>query len=346
MGAHVLEDQLYDGVRFKIDDPSWTAHLATQGGQSVADGSALHTELSDDGVWIVYAPAIPRSLRDLEQRVVSGCVVLMQLALDIRLKARETEVRIGAGPWLPVHGSGFRATVAEPDVPLLEPTELTIGRFAHWISLNATLDGLAWGVVEPVKAPIQVQALAATSLVEGIHRRLPFEQSQFPGLTGKAKGRIRRAARSAAADQASVAEGADHEDVKDSINKAIARFDDVEYETRARDIADEVLAAVPELGASIPELPAKLKKARNDLAHHLVRREKYDDLVEVLDHWLVASLVTPWLLRVLLLLRAGVAPETLRRSCMDHQRFEFVLANIAATASDLGWTTAQRPSRA
>ena len=47
--------------------------------------------------------------------------------------------------------------------------------------------------------------------------------------------------------------------------------------------------------------------------------------------------VTRWLLRGLLLLRAGVEPAALRAGYLAHQRFEFYRANVAEMVSELGW---------
>jgi hypothetical protein len=68
---------------------------------------------------------------------------------------------------------------------LVPREELTVERFAKWIPLNDTLDGLAWGVATPVEGVLQVQVQVVTSLVEGLHRRLPYQQSKFPAATGK-----------------------------------------------------------------------------------------------------------------------------------------------------------------
>ena len=76
-GAHVFGDQLYSAVRFRIDAPYWTAHLAGGEAHTVPDdGSVLRAvaaeEDTDKGTWLVYESALPRSRRQLESRVVAG----------------------------------------------------------------------------------------------------------------------------------------------------------------------------------------------------------------------------------------------------------------------------------
>jgi hypothetical protein len=211
LGAAVAPDQLYSAVRFRVDHPYWLAHL-TDGESSVVedDGSTLSIEASDDGNWLVYESSAPATLRQLEIRVVSGCLVLVQLALypDEDLVTRETHVRVEPySPWLTASGPGFCAEPGDVRLDTLLPREeLTVERFAKWIPRNDELDGLAWAVARPMKIPVQLQVQLLTSLVEGLHCRLPFQQSYFPDvpeatLTPALK-RIRKAAREAAAAQA------------------------------------------------------------------------------------------------------------------------------------------------
>jgi len=81
--------------------------------------------------------------------------------------------------------------------------------------LNDKLDGLAWAVVDPVDGAVQAQVLVATSLVEGLHRRLPFEQSKFPDASNGAVDRVKQAARRAAKDKAETEQKLDPQQVRD-----------------------------------------------------------------------------------------------------------------------------------
>ena len=53
--------------------------------------------------------------------------------------------------------------------------------------------------------------------------------------------------------------------------------------------------------------------------------------------WLVVSQVTPWLLRGLLLLEAGIEPSLLRDQHSAHNRFFYFRANVAQFVEELGW---------
>lgn len=342
-GAHVSSDQLYSALRFRIDDPYWTAHLAHGESHMVPDdGSVLRAvapdEGTDKGMWLVYESARPRSRRELEIRVVSGCLALARLALDRPLAVRTIEVRIDqATEWLALHSKAYNAPVSGSGESLLPREELTVERFANWIALNDRLDGLASAVDGLGQGTVQSQVLVGTSLVEGLHRRLPYEQSQFPKATGGALARVKKTARNAAAVQAEAEEEMDSDLVHTAVMVAVGHFEDVGYRTRAQDIVDQVTSAVPQLAESVPDLAGKLMAARNELAHHLVLSDEKDPFARRIDRWVVISYVTPWLLRLLLLLHAGTEPGTLRAACIQSDRFSFTRANVAAIAHDLGW---------
>ncbi|GAA4386014.1 ApeA N-terminal domain 1-containing protein [Tsukamurella soli] len=340
-GAHVPEDQLYTSVRFQVDDPYWTAHLVDGTTSTVPDDdSTVTAQSSEDGMWLVYDSASPRTLPNLESRVVSGCLGLARLTLDRQLVTRATHVRIERdGKWLVVHGRAFCAPVSGVGVSLLPREELTVDRLAAWIALNDSLDGLAWAVIEPVKSAVQAEVLVATSLIEGLHRRFPeYAQSQFPDATGGALDRVKKAASVGAAERAAAEENLEPDAVRAAVRTAVGHFSDVDFRDRARDVVGPVLSAVPQLAESIPDLVAVLTGARNELAHHAVLDNEKDPLSERIDRWAVVSMVTPWLLRIFLLLHAGMAPDDLQAGCLDYQKFGFVRANIATIARDLGWS--------
>ena len=128
------------------------------------DRSTLAVETSDDGSWLVYSSSAPATLRQLEIRVVSGCLVLAQLAIGLEqeLVTRQTELRVADGAaWLAVEGPGLSDPVGGVDPEkLLSREVLTVERFAKWIPLNDNLDGLAWAVARPNKGTLQERVLA------------------------------------------------------------------------------------------------------------------------------------------------------------------------------------------
>jgi hypothetical protein len=336
-GAHLSSDQRYGAVRFRIDHPYWLGHLVDGDSRVVEDDhSSLTVDACADGNWLVYVSAAPTTLRQLEVRAVSGCLALVELALcpGKEMVTSETQVRIDAdSPWLTVHGPGFCGDADYPRLDTLLPREaLTLERFAKWIALNDVLDGLAWGVARPVKGVLQVQAQVLSSMVEGLHRRHPeYKQSKFCEEDRDAIGRIRDAVMETARSQADV-EGLDSEHVM----KAFMLLQEVSFQDRAKVVVAEVTSAVPEIVEAVVNLPSLLGKVRVKFAHQL--REKKSEPLEVQwRRWLVVTRVTPWLLRGLLLLWAGVEPEVLHKNYLEHESFAFYRENMMYLVRELGW---------
>ncbi len=355
-GAHVAPDELYSALRFHVGHFLWLAHL-TEGESSVVDDDQSTLGVEAAGAtncnWLVYTSSNPATLGQLEKRVVSGCLALMHLALcpdrdpDRDLVACATQVRRGPdGPWLTVSGPAYSAEQESFQADtLLQPKDLTINRFAEWIPLNDRLDGLGWAVGERMNVAVQAQTQVLTSLVEGLHRRLPsFEQSCFPDVPEDkrtaALRRIRKAAREAAAAQAreEQIEGLDPERVKDLVRNAVEHIGVLSYRERAKAVVARVRDAVPEIDESVANLPSRLTDPRHSFAHQLPQDEaKEPPLEDRWRHWTAVSTITPWLLRALLLLNMGIDPRYLRDRCLRHEKFAFFRENIEQLMRELGW---------
>lgn len=357
--ALVASDQGYTTVRFLLDNPLWIGHL-TDGDSAVVedDQSILSVEASREGNWLVYQSSSPVTLRQLESRVVSGCLALAQLALfpDENLVTRQTQVRIGPDDaWLTVHGPAFCAEHHHGRLrTLLPPTELTVERFATWIEVNDRFDGLAWAIVRKMDTPIQLQVQLLTSLIEGFHRRLPFKQLWLSNETDEQKNqeqqdalqRIRDVAVEAAVVQAKADGQLDHELVRRRVNDALGHLGERSYRERASDIVEEVLAAVPEIGESVAKLPARLRDSRIEFAHQLPQ-PKMNDTKDPFDKrvlgWIALSRITSWLIRALLLLHVGIDAQLLREKCLDHEQFAFHQVNLDHLLRKLGWDLPSQP---
>lgn len=357
--APVTSDQSYSAVRFLLDNPLWLAHL-TDGDSAVVedDQSVLNVESSPDGNWLVYESSSPVGLRQVESRVVSGCLALAQLALfpETDLVARQTQVRVEPdGPWLAVHGPAFGVEPEHQRLQTLLPrTELTVERFASWIELNDRFDGLAWAIAKEMEMAIQLQVQVLTSLVEGFHRRLPFQQLWLPAEADEQKSReqraalqrVREAAVEAAATQAQRDGQLDHELVRRRVSDALGHLGERSYRERATDIVDAVLTAVPEIGESVANIPPRLRDSRIEFAHQLPQPSMSDskDPFEMRAlRWIALSRLTTWLIRVLLLLHVGVDSGLLRERCLEHERFAFYRVNLDKLVRELGWEPPSEP---
>lgn len=98
----------------------------------------------------------------------------------------------------------------------------------------------------------------------------------------------------------------------------------------------EVCSVIPEIAESVTDLPGQIAKARNDFAHHLPIAIK-EPLEASYLRWLIIVTATPWLLRSLLLLHAGIPPGVVREAFLESDRFAHARANIAQFVRELGW---------
>ena len=338
--------QLFSAMRFRFGNPYWLGHL--KGGETAVvggDGSTLSVESADDGNWLLYTCAMPLTMQRLETMVQSGCLTLAELALDQDFEARDTWVRINdEDAWLTVYGPGANTPPKEFDYRTLLPREeLTLERFANWIPINDTLDGIARVAGRPLEGFLQTQALLVTALLEGLHRRLhrTFKQSKFPDASNSALDSIKKAVRGAAKDKAAARNdpNLDPEQVHKAVMESVSHFATVEYVDRATDVITRVSAALPELieSVSVADLAESMKKSRNEMAHQLLLDEEKEPLSARQLRWLVVTHTTPWLLRALLLLEAGIDPSVLNFHHRGNSRYPSACANVAQFVKELGW---------
>lgn len=332
IGQHTDAGQLLTGLRFRIGHRHWLDHLRANDSVVIDDAATLSVEPSDDGNWLVYLPPQPATLRRLEIIAVSGVRTLMELALDQELPNEDIEVRRD-GLWVQLRDDAFGTQTASIDFDSLLPSRvLTLECLGRWISLNDRLDGLAAAVARPIRGALQAETLVTTSLVEGIHRRLSFEQSKFPGLSKAARSAILASARGAAIREAHN-QSVDEEGVTESVQF----LTDLSFRTRASEIVDAVSLAIPEIGDSVRDLARHITKARNDFAHHLILDRENEPLEQEYLRWLTVTTTTPWLLRAFLLLRAGIPPDVVREGFLSSSRFQFARANVAQYVRELGY---------
>ncbi|ORA29299.1 HEPN domain-containing protein [Mycobacterium aquaticum] len=334
LGEHIDDAQPVHAVRFRLGHRYCLDHLSAENTAGNEYGAALGIEASNDGNWLVYSPAAPETLRRLEVLVVLGVRTLLELALDESHDAKDVELLAAPdGAWLPLLTDDPDTSAAQSTLdPLLSPEALTLEVIANWIPLNDRLDGLAAAVVSPNKGALQAEALVVTSLVEGLHRRLPYEQSKFPEITKKARKAITQAARLAARSESEIF---DLDPAR--VSESLQLLTDVSFRMRATEIVDEVCSVIPEIAESLTDLPGQITKARNDFAHHLPIDQEKEPLDMRYLRWLIVVTATPWLLQALLLLHANIAPDVIREGFLESDRLAHARANIAQFVRELGW---------
>ncbi|MBJ8348272.1 HEPN domain-containing protein [Antrihabitans sp. YC2-6] len=338
------EDDYYEAVRFQLDAPGWMPRVwAEQKKAPVGETGALDTDSDEDGSWLRYVAHKNVPLNGMVDDIVYACLTFMKIALRKPLTIFRVQVRReGANTWTEVLSRRAHDTPhgLRPE-PLLAPECLTIERFARFLTLHHRLDGLTDPVAHPPGGPIQVQLLAQAAVVEGIHRRLWKDRKRFQPPEGKSLKAARKAAKKAGVTQL-VEDGiADEATATKCFDDALAHIDEISFVERVVEVVAEVNNVLPEVFESVPGFALRLVAARDELAHQLKSNDPDPEpLHRKLDRWTVLNWVTPWMLQVLILLRAGVTPQEVATCIQISRDFAFHRANTATVATELGWIDA------
>jgi hypothetical protein len=113
-------------------------------------------------------------------------------------------------------------------------------------------------------------------------------------------------------------------------DKSFSFFNQPTFAERLRELLPPVEGVAPGLiGHDRDAWVRDVKQARNMEAHRFPRkpaeRAKYRQRVD--DYYVLAT-STDWVLRIALLLRLGVPSQLLHARLLDHQPFEYALANM------------------
>ncbi|SEM03991.1 HEPN domain-containing protein [Rhodococcus maanshanensis] len=188
IGAHLTEGHAtqLDAVKLVLDSPVWWSHLPDRASAS-DDAGEIVCERVGGETWLEFRPSSTMSIRSAD-RAVRSVVTLAKLALDAELTPTRVQIRnAGQSDWLEVKTDRTDPCTTSAPNPrnLLSPDALTLERVARWLAIEQTMDGLAAAVADPVeKQAIQVHALIACSLVEGIHKRIVGSKRDYVGRAG------------------------------------------------------------------------------------------------------------------------------------------------------------------
>ncbi|MEU5844508.1 HEPN domain-containing protein [Rhodococcus sp. NPDC047139] len=335
MGAHLGgREQGYASVRFCLDDPRWWTHLIDPArGPGCGEVGSVRVYADDDAqVWFEHRARSPLTRREYDRLVIDPVLTLAKLATQSRLHVTALEFRVADERnvedtrWLPAIGRIIDSGTAGSYPDAVIPTqELTLEVFSDWIGVSRDLDGLASAVADPVRGAIQAQALTMCAVAEGLHRRLCPVTSRFPGLSGNARDRVRRAARTAGAEMLEQ-KGFDREVSEKALNEALSHFDELPYRRRLEQLQDSAECAVPEIVADFSDWPVQVCSARNQLAHQAYTSDASSDGLLLL--LIAVDYSLSWVLRTVLLRRAGIPDEVVLRCFDNDARYGLYRANV------------------
>ncbi|KOS56685.1 HEPN domain-containing protein [Rhodococcus rhodochrous] len=335
MGAHLDgQEQHYAAVRFCLDEPRWWAHLIQPGQEAGCDEiGSLRVYVDDDArVWFEHRAHSPMTRREYDRLVVDPMLTLAKLATQSRVHVTALEFRVADDrnvedtPWLPVIGTSIDSGTADSYPDAVIPTqELTLEVLSNWIDVSGDLDGLASAVADPVRGAIQAQALTMCAIAEGLHRRLYPATSRFPGLSGKARKDVRRVARTVGVEILEQ-KGFDREESEKALNEALSHFDELPYRRRLEQLQGSAECAVPEIVADFSDWPGQVCSARNQLAHQAYTSDASSDGLLLL--LIAVDYSLSWVLRTVLLRRAGIPDEVVLRCYENDARYGLYRANV------------------
>ncbi|MDV6280173.1 HEPN domain-containing protein [Rhodococcus jostii] len=342
-GAHVDgHDQRFSAVRFQLDDPGWWTNL--EDGMTAEAGTVGSLSVLREGglVWFVFEFTEPVTLRECDSSVVLPARTLANLATMLDFQIGPTQLRVDAdgSSWItvlsknrtprPVKYGGSRP----PEFLLRPAAVLTVERFAQWINVSAGMDGLPVVVANPpTNAAIETKALTMASVAEGLHRRLFDESKRFQTIKPAQRKIARKAAVAIGVMAFEKAGYSDLEEVRDVLTKALGHITEMPYRSRLEDLQQEAVSVVPEVTASFqePTWAQLVVKTRNLLAHQLDGDKR--TMLQKIDDMTLVAWSLPWVLRIVLLLRAGVEPTVIRNGLVNFSPFQYYQANIAAIQS-------------
>lgn len=344
VGGLVEDDTVYRTLRFQVAPSYWLPQVWAHPDSCDIDQPGIEGSLSavvnDTGQWLVYTALHPLTLREMLDNIAAASLVFFGIAFDRKLTLARVEVQTqDQDDWIHVvsEHAWEQPTQLRLDA-LLAPESVTVPRIAAFLELHNKLDGLTEPIATPVRGPIQVTLLANAAIVEGVHRRLWPERKRFTLPLNTSLKKVRREARAAGVRSFVDQEICDEPTATKTLNDALGFIDDISFVDRVRDIVNEVGAIVPEIFESVLDFDDRLVAARNELAHQLLPDpDKNESLSDKIDRWAALNWVTPWMLRVLFLHRAGVTAMEIDHGLKGYRPFEFFQANTRQVATELGW---------
>ncbi|RIS51807.1 HEPN domain-containing protein [Mycobacteroides abscessus] len=333
VGEHVDGDrQTYQDCRFQIAGANWWG--ATGGQAQTKCGGTLILETVSDQPAFHYTPAEALTIRELDWQVLSPVATLVSLVTHnptgaVRLQVRRTE----QSPWMTVHRK--ESAPSERSHELLPARLISPQQYAAWIDFRRTTDGLDAAAIDQLTGvAIQTEVLALAAIAEGLHQRIYDADKRIPALSANDTQQARRAARQAALEKVKQIDRtgresltpADLAEFTQAMNDSFSFINKPTYRSRMTDFAAEAQTIIPGIVGAFNDWPAAVKNMRNILAHN--GTEPYSETVDQFHDVLIAlSYSIPWVLRTVLLARAGFDPATLQEAYELSSQYNLHAAN-------------------
>jgi hypothetical protein len=202
---------------------------------------------------------------------------------------------------------------------LIRDSDLSVDILAKWVDRAHVLGPLpgAYASLLENDLSVEAQSLILTTVTEGLHRVLYPETVRFTVEHGEM---VREAAieavRSVDADESTVS----------AVKGFLSHVHEVGYAKRLDDLATRAEVLVPGIVGKRNKWKRLVYDIRNRYAHQTSADWMEDD---DLDQVLTTAQSLRWVLRLLLLDQAGLAPELLFTRFARHQPYQFFLTHAA-----------------
>jgi Apea-like HEPN len=327
VGGHLSSrEHTFTGFRARLSHlVAWRLHLREPGWSSahkLACGGSLSvmSAVEPPEVWVAGQQLPPHSLRGIDRAFLAPLLTLLTLASDDPCDFLAFQVHESSGDeWWDVYSSALRPERAEEPAAhrwLLRTGDLSLRNLAAWLANVERLGPLPPAVADLGRSgtiSLESEVLKATTLAEGLHRRLYPRDTRFKDEHVAA--RAREAAVKAVAGVAKEAVNA--------VRGLLNHLEEPGYRARLNRLAEEGAAAVPGVSGTASKWKEIVYDARNDFAHRTTGFIGDDE--HPVDRYLTVASSLRWLLQGLLLVNAGVESSKLTERFSQYAPYQIFL---------------------
>ena len=327
VGGHLSgRDHLFTGFRARLGHlAAWRPFLLEPGwssAQEITGGGKLSVLSAGEPpqVWVAGQQVPPVSLRRIGRTFLQPLLTLFTLAADDRCDLLALQIQESPGDeWWDVYSSALQPEQIEELAGhewLLQVRDLDLRNLTAWLANVERLGPLPPAVASLGRSgtiSLESEVLNATTLAEGLHRRM------FPSEARFADEDVATRARDAAVQAVAIAA----REAVDAVRGLLGHLEEPGFRARLSRLAEQGEAAVPGVTGTTSKWREIVYAARNDFAHRTTGFISDDD--DAVDRYLMVASSLRWLLQGLLLIKAGIDPSRLAQRFEYHSPYQLFL---------------------
>ena len=319
-------DHLFTGFRARLGhlaawrpfllEPGWSSPREITGGGKL---SVLSTGEPNE-VWVAGQRVPSASLRRIGRTFLQPLLTLFTLAADHPCEFLALQVQESPGDeWWDVYSPALQPERTEELAAhnwLMQARDLDLRNVVVWLDNVERLGPLppaVAGLGRSGTISLESEVLNATTLAEGLHRRIYPSQTRFAdeNMASRARDAAVRAVAMAAKEAVNAVRG------------LLGHLQEPGFRARLSGLAEEGESAVPGVTGATSKWREIVYAARNDFAHRTTGFIGDDD--DAVDRYLMVASSLRWLLQGLLLIKAGIDPSRLAQRFEYHSPYQLFL---------------------